>query len=93
MLILIFSLVCLGLAVSVGLNAGFWAALGVFVGGFLLLSLMAFLFLLYLCSRVDQNVPQEADDPLYRKVLSFVEVVGTHDRPRLALLHSRTESR
>ena len=39
--------------------------------GFLLLTLAAFLFLLYLCSRVDQNVPQEEDDPLYRKVTNL----------------------
>ena len=38
------------------------------LGCLLLLVLLAFLFLLFLCSRVDQSVPQEDDDPLYRKV-------------------------
>ena len=72
MLILIFSLVCLAIAVPVGLKAGIWAALGAFVGGFLLQALVMFLFLLYLCRRVDQDVPQEADDPLYRKVTDLI---------------------
>ena len=66
MLILVFALVCLVFAVPVGLEAGVWAALAVFVGGFLLQALVAFLFLLYLCHRVDQDVPQEKDDPMYR---------------------------
>ena len=42
-----------------------------FAVSFLLLLLVAFLFLLYLCSRVDQNVEQEEDDPLYRKVTNL----------------------
>ena len=72
MLILVFSLVGLGIAVPVGLKAGILAALGAFLGGFLLQALIMFLFLLYLCSRVDQNVPQEQDDPLYRKVTDLI---------------------
>ena len=72
MLILVFSLVGLGIAVPVGLKAGILAALGAFLGGFLLQALMMFLFLLYLCSRVDQNVLQEQDDPLYRKVTDLI---------------------
>ena len=72
MLILIFTLVCLVLAVPVGLKAGIWAALGTFLGAFLLQALLMFLFLLYLCRRVDQNVPQEEDDPLYRKVTDLI---------------------
>ena len=39
-----------------------------FVLVFLLLAGLAFVFLLILCKRVDQSVPQEDDDPLYRKV-------------------------
>ena len=39
-------------------------ALGIFAG----LALVGFLFLLYLCSRVDQTVPQEEDSKLYRTV-------------------------
>ena len=72
MLILIFTLICLAVAVPVGLKAGIWAALGTFVGGFLLQALVMFLFLLYLCHRVDQDVPQEQDDPLYRKVTNLI---------------------
>ena len=72
MLILIFSLVCLAVAVPVGLKAGIWAALGSFLGVFLFQALVVFLFLLYLCHRVDQNVPQEEDDPLYRKVTDLI---------------------
>jgi 1-acyl-sn-glycerol-3-phosphate acyltransferase len=68
MLILIFTLIGLLAALCVGLKAGFWLALAVFAGAFLLQALVVFLFLLYLCSRVDQSVPQEEDDPLYRKM-------------------------
>ncbi len=42
-----------------------------FLGMLLLQALLAFAFLLYLCSRVDQNVPQEEDDPLYRRVINL----------------------
>ena len=42
------------------------------LGCLLVLVLLAFLFLLYLCSRVDQSVPQEDDDPLYRRVADVV---------------------
>ncbi len=38
------------------------------IGCLLGMVLLAFLFLLFLCSRVDQSVPQENDDPLYRRV-------------------------
>ena len=41
MLILIFSLISLGAAVLVGLNAGLWAALGAFVGSFLLRAVLS----------------------------------------------------
>ena len=54
-----------------------------FAGCFLLLVVLAFVFLLYLCKRVDQDVPQDGDDPLYRKVVdlyleSIVPVVRVH---------------
>ena len=39
-----------------------------FIGGFLAALLLAFLFLYILVSRVDTSVPQEHDDPFYRKV-------------------------
>jgi len=43
-------------------------ALGVFVG----VVLLGFLGLLYMCKRVDQNVPQEEDDKFYRIVANLV---------------------
>ena len=43
-------------------------AVGFFVG----LALLGFLLLLYLCKRVDQDVPQEDDDKFYRIVGNFV---------------------
>lgn len=48
-----------------------WMFPAVFAGSFLVLVLAAFLFLLYLCKRVDFSVPQEKDDPLYRTVLNL----------------------
>lgn len=48
-----------------------WMLPAGFAVSFLLLTLAAFLFLLHLCKRVDQNVPQEDDDPLYRKVTNL----------------------
>ena len=51
--------------------AWMWMLPAGFAGSFLVLLLLAFLFLLYLCKRVDQNVEQEKDDPLYRKVTNL----------------------
>ena len=42
-----------------------------FLGSFLLLAVLAFVYLLYLCSKVDQDVPQDGDDPLYRKAVDL----------------------
>ena len=39
-----------------------------FLGFFLGLALIGFAFLMYLCKRVDQNVPQEEDSKFYRIV-------------------------
>ncbi len=66
-----------GLAVCAGLDAfaGFawlWILPLTFLGTFLLLVGIGFGFLLILCRRVDQNVPQEDDDPLYRIVTELV---------------------
>ena len=60
-----------------------WMLPAGFAGSFLVLLLLAFLFLLYLCKRVDQNVEQEKDDPLYRKVTnlyiqSLIPVLRVH---------------
>lgn len=43
-----------------------------FLGFFLLLLLAGFLFLLYLCKRVDQNVPQEKDSKFHRVVANLI---------------------
>ena len=49
-----------------------WALPLYALGFFLLLVLLVFLYLMYLCSRVDQSVPQEEDDPHYRKVTDLI---------------------
>ena len=41
-------------------------------GLFALLCLGTFLYLLYLCRKVDQNVPQEEDDPHYRRFANLI---------------------
>ncbi len=52
--------------------AWLWQLPLTFAGSFLVLVLAGFAFLLYLCSRVDQSVPQEEDDRLYRIVTELV---------------------
>ena len=42
------------------------------LGFFLILLLLGFLFLLYLCKRVDQTQPQEDDDKFYRIVTDLI---------------------
>ena len=42
------------------------------LGAFLIQAALVFAYLMYLCSRVDQNVPQERDDPHYRKVTDLI---------------------
>ena len=42
------------------------------IGSLLALILLMFLFLMYLCKRVDQDVPQEDDDRLYRIVANLI---------------------
>ena len=59
--------ICL-LAGGFGSLAWLWLLPVGFIGGFLLAFLLAFLFLYLLVSRVDTSVPQEHDDPFYRKV-------------------------
>ncbi len=52
--------------------AWLWMLPATAAGCFLVLCLLTFLFLLYLCRRVDQNVPQEEDNRLYRIVANLV---------------------
>jgi len=72
MLIGVIALIALVPAVILGLQFGVWAALGAFVGTVLLLVLAVFLYLLHLCRKVDQNVPQESIDPHYKKVTDLI---------------------
>jgi len=68
-------LISLGICLGVGAFPGgtwLWLMPVTFLGSFLLLTLAAFLFLLYLCRRVDQSVPQNEDDKLYRVVTNLV---------------------
>ena len=66
-----------GLAVCVftgafGALTWLWLLPLVFLGTFLVLAGMGFAFLMYLCRRVDQSVPQEYDDRLYRVVTELI---------------------
>ena len=72
MLFCAIALIALVFAVVAGYFLGFWAGLGIFVGGILLQALAVFLYLLYLCRKVDQNVPQEYIDPHYKKITDLI---------------------
>ncbi len=50
-------------------GASILVCIGCFAGCFLTLALLAFGFLLFLCHRVDQSVPQEHCDPFYRRMM------------------------
>jgi len=63
--------VCFGTGAFAGLS-WLWILPLTFLGTFLMLVGIGFAFLLYLCRRVDQSVPQEQDDPLYRIVTELV---------------------
>ena len=82
-------LVCFFCGAFAGL-AWLWVLPVSFLGTLLLLALLAYLFLLYLCSKVDQDVPQEDDDPFYRKVVNlYIESVVPC--LRVHIKHSGTE--
>ena len=75
MLLKIILLLSILISLGICFLTGSFAALGwlwvlpvSFLGAFLVLLLAAFLFLYILCKRVDTSVPQEHDDPFYRKV-------------------------
>ena len=72
MLILIFTLLSLIPAALLGWKMGILAALGGFVGSFLLLALIMFLYLMHLCRKVNQDVPQEYVDPHYKLVTDLI---------------------
>ena len=64
-------LVCFGCGAFATL-AWLWVLLVSFLGILLGLLLAGFLTLLYMCHRVDQNVPQEEDDRFYRFVADII---------------------
>ncbi len=75
MLLLFVTLLSLGASLAICAGTGAFAALTwlwllpvSFVGCFLFQAALVFLFILFLCSRVDQSVPQDHDDKLYRVV-------------------------
>jgi len=75
MLFFILAAIALAAAVPSALASGdhwFWVGPCVWLGTFLVQALMVFLYLMYLCRRVDQDVPQEADDPHYRLVTNLI---------------------
>ena len=70
-ILLLSVLIALGICFLAGSFAGLgwlWVLPVSFVGAFVVLVGLAFLYLYILCSRVDTSVPQEHDDPFYRKV-------------------------
>lgn len=78
--------ICL-LAGGFGSLAWLWLLPVGFLGGFLLAFLLGFLFIYILVSRVDTTVPQEHDDPFYRKVTYlYTEAI-------LSLLRMRVHTR
>lgn len=55
-----------------------WLCLAVGLGIWLVLALIAFLFLWFICSRVDLEKPQEKDDKFYRTVMGiYIEALKT----------------
>ena len=65
------TLVCLGCDAFLT-SVWFWLLPLSTLSFFLLLALAGFLFLLYLCKRVDQTQPQEDDDKFYRIVTNLI---------------------
>ena len=65
------ALVCLGCDAFTTL-AWLWLLPVSALGFFLLLAALGFAFLMYLCKRVDQNVPQEDDNRFYRCVANLI---------------------
>ena len=57
---------------SFGVSRWLWLLPAAAFGLFVLLCLAAFLYLLYLCKKVDQDVPQEGDDPHYRRFANLI---------------------
>lgn len=72
---LISAAISLGICLLTGSFGGgqwLWLLPAAALGCFLVLCLGTFLYLLYLCHKVDQSVPQEEDDPHYRRVTNLI---------------------
>lgn len=68
-ILLLSALIALGICLLAGSGlAWLWMLPVSFLGAVLVQLLAAFLFLYILCRRVDTSIPQEHDDPFYRKV-------------------------
>ncbi len=75
--------VCL-LAGSFGGLSWLWVLPVSFLGAVIVQIFLAFLFVYFLCRRVDTSVPQEHDDPFYRKVTYlYCEAICTLLRMKL----------
>ena len=79
MILGIFAILSLFAAGGICLSAGafenlvwLWLLPVGFLGSFLGIVVLFFLFLMVLCGFVDQEKPQEKDDPLYRRVIGWV---------------------
>ena len=91
MLIKTILLLCLLIALGICFLTGSFTGLGwlwvlpvSFAGAFVVLLGAAFLFLYILCRRVDTSIPQEHDDPFYRKVTYlYCEAICTLLRMKL----------
>ena len=73
------SVISLVVAAAVNLACGgfgsfmwLWLMPAAFAGSFLILAGLTFLFVLLVCRRVDLDVPQEEDNPFYRKLTNLV---------------------
>ena len=63
------------------LSGSVLAAVLVFVGSWLGLAALAFLFLVVACKAVDLNKEQEEDDPFYRRLANlYIEVLVCYGR-------------
>ena len=83
------ALVCLGCDAFLSLN-WIWLLPVSTLGFFLLLAALLFAFVLYLCKRVDQSVPQEDDSKFYRIVANLI-VRSALPFLRIRVKHSGTE--
>ena len=81
--------VCLGCDAFVSLT-WLWMLPVTALGFFLLLAALGFAFVLYLCKRVDQSVPQEDDNKFYRIVADLI-IRSALPFLRIHVKHSGTE--